>query len=141
MKTGRWLSWLTALALAIPAAAGAAPVDEVAGPVDPTAAIADKPAGPIAAPMRITAVDWARPRSGQSLVRLPGLSAALHGLEVSPGARLRIRHPGGEAGVLWAEELRAWLIALGLPAARLVLQAGSEADVIQLEVVTPGDNS
>lgn len=86
---------------------------------------------------QITALEWAQPRHGEWLVRQPALSAAIGKMQQQPQARLQIRHPGGDEGVLWAEELQAWLIALGLASNRIERVPGnSEANTISL-VIAP----
>lgn len=87
----------------------------------------------------ITADEWARPRSGESLVQMPALKRTVRDYLSHDGARgqrIVIRHPRGEEGVLWAEELRGWLIALGIPSADIAV--GSEStriDAIELAVM------
>lgn len=76
-------------------------------------------------PLHITAGEWARPRAGIDLVRFPELAAAVRGLLASPDSSLAIRYPGGDEGSLWAGELRAWLVALGIPSVRIELVPGS----------------
>lgn len=63
----------------------------------------------------ITAEQWALPRSGGALVKLPPLRAALQDWTVHPGARLLIVHSGSDTESLWAGELSDWLVALGVP--------------------------
>lgn len=77
------------------------------------------------APLHITAGEWAKPRAGIELVRFPGLAAAVRGLLAAPASRLELRYPGGDEGSLWAGELRAWLVALGIPSVRIELVPGS----------------
>lgn len=84
----------------------------------------------------LSAAEWARPRQGEWLVAHPALSAAIGSLQQSPASQLQLRYPGGDEGVLWAEELQAWLVALGVESARIELLPGSGGErVIQLEVV------
>jgi hypothetical protein len=86
---------------------------------------------------QLDAADWSRPRHGEWLAGHPPLVAAIDALQQSPDAVLQIRYPGGDEGVLWAEELQAWLVALGLESNRIETLPGSAAaDAIQLEVVT-----
>jgi hypothetical protein len=84
----------------------------------------------------LSADTWAQPRDGRSVARmepLPDLAAAWFR---QPGQRILVRYPGGEEGLLWAHELRSWLIALGIPGADQELVAGShQADRIELELV------
>lgn len=96
----------------------------------------------------ITADDWARPRSGASLVQMPALKLAVRDyLDARAGdaragsqgegrgQRIRIRHPRGEDGVLWAEELRGWLVSLGIPSDDIVVSPEStRIDALELAV-------
>ena len=75
-----------------------------------------------AEPVTLSAADWARPRSGTALVQQPALARAVQALEKSPRATVLIAHPRDEAGQLWAEELRAWLVALGISSAQIYLE-------------------
>lgn len=71
----------------------------------------------------ITAEQWARPRTAEAVLAFPGLGPLLEEFERAPDSRIVIRHGGDDEAVLWAEELRSWLVALGVPAARIRLQA------------------
>ena len=76
----------------------------------------------------ITADEWARPRSGESLVQMPALKRTVRDYlsqNDRGGQRILIRHPRGEEGVLWAEELRSWLVALGIPSADIAVSPES----------------
>jgi hypothetical protein len=86
----------------------------------------------------ITADDWARPRSGESLVQMPALKQTVRDY-LSKGAggaqQILIRHPRGEEGVLWAEELRGWLVSLGVPSDDVVVSPEStRVDALELAV-------
>lgn len=88
-------------------------------------------------PVRIiTADDWARPRSGSSLVEMPALKDTVRDyLAAGTGQRIVIRHPRGEEGVLWAEELRGWLVSLGVPSDDIAVSAEStRIDALELAV-------
>lgn len=67
----------------------------------------------------ITAEQWALPRSGAELVKLPPLRAAMQDWIAHPGAQLLIVHSGSDTESLWAGELTDWLVALGVPADRV----------------------
>ena len=85
----------------------------------------------------LTAEEWSRPRDGMAIVGLPGLNAVLRELDRQPESEIVIRYPGGEEGVIWVQELRSWLIALGVPAARIVVQPGSSRqDALDLRVTS-----
>ena len=97
----------------------------------------------------ITAEDWARPRTGESLVRMPALKRTVRDYldqkrkssqKDQTGQRITIRHPRGEEGVLWAEELRGWLVALGIPSADITVSPeSSRMDAVELAVVDADD--
>ena len=87
-------------------------------------------------PWVVDAEFWAAPRSGEVVLAEPGVRAAIDTLMFrEPASRLVIRHPGGETGQLWAEELLGWLVALGIPSARIVTEPGGvRDDQLQLTV-------
>ena len=83
----------------------------------------------------IDADRWATPRSGQALVEMEPLRNAVNELMRRPGSRMVIRYPGGEAGQLWVQELRAWLVALGVSSSRIELVPGGvEDNIVQIQV-------
>ena len=93
-----------------------------------------------AEPLALTPADWARPRTGEALVRQPVLSELLKSFEREPDNVIVIAHATGEAGQLWAEELRAWLVALGVSSARIRLAARPELkDTLTLDVRKQAD--
>ena len=86
--------------------------------------------------MTVTAEQWARPRSGEAVARLPELvRLVVEALDRNPSQRLVVRHASGDDGTLWAEELRSWLVALGIPSVNIELASGTlEADKLLLEL-------
>jgi len=85
----------------------------------------------------LSADEWARPRDGRSIAQMPPLPEVIASWSRSNGQRLLIHYPGGEEGLLWAHELRAWLVALGVPLQDQELVAGShQADRIEIELIT-----
>jgi hypothetical protein len=85
-------------------------------------------AQPVTGPVAIDAEAWAAPRSGPALVAMPPLGRVVRQLLDTPGSRLLIRYSGGESGQLWVQELRAWLVALGIPSARIEILPGATRD-------------
>jgi len=86
-------------------------------------------------PWLLGADDWARPHDGASMVQMPPLPEVVKAWEQQPTQRLIVRYPGGEEGQLWANELRSWLVALGIPSEYQELVAGSRRpDQIELEL-------
>lgn len=70
----------------------------------------------------VGAETWSSPRSAESLLRLAPLREAVAALQGGRHLRLVIRHPEGEQGEFWAAELHDWLVALGVPSARMDLE-------------------
>ncbi len=136
MRTMRYL--FPILLLCLPAFAAQNPIEPAKPPADnppPKAVVA--PVTP-AASLAVTAEQWARPRSGSGIAQLPGLAALVEAVERDAANRLVIRFAGGDEGSLWAEELRSWLVALGLPSARIALESGlPQPDKLQLELRPP----
>lgn len=73
---------------------------------------------------QLDAADWARPRSGATLVGMAPLPGVVRSWSAAEGRDIAILHAGGEAGELWARELRDWFIALGVPGNRVRLVVG-----------------
>lgn len=83
----------------------------------------------------VTAEEWARPRHGEWLAQHASLRDAIRRLNSQSDAILHLRYPGGDEGVLWAEELQVWLVSLGLESSRIELLPGdAEAKAIELIV-------
>ena len=90
-----------------------------------------------AEPVRLTADQWSRPRAGAMIVQFPELNRAVERFERQPNGILLIRHDPADDGVLWAAELRSWLVALGIPSSRIRLQAqGGMPDHILVEAAS-----
>src|SRR5690606_32767594 len=67
---------------------------------------------------RLGAAEWSRPRSAATILETAPIADAVRAWDAERKKRrvkLVLGHPGGEAGALWADELRDWLVALGLP--------------------------
>ncbi len=86
-------------------------------------ALADSETG-LATSFEIGAEQWARPRSGKRVVAYESLQRLVRLLDQHAAAVVNIRYAGGDEGQLWAEELRGWLVALGLPGDRIRLRTG-----------------
>ena len=68
---------------------------------------------------------WAIPKNAQSILNMPALRAVMPRLLQDEQQNLVIRYPGGEVGILWASELKGWLVSLGVSSERIELQTGS----------------
>lgn len=87
----------------------------------------------------ITAEQWAIPRHGERLLKLPVLKQVVGQWQKSPEQAIEISYPGGEQGELWVREIQDWLIALGVSSESLHVVVGSGGkDLIKLSVVNTG---
>lgn len=121
-----------------------APLAVAQAPPDPSApklavgerAVPVTTAPAVASPaVTVTAEQWARPRSGEAVAQLPELGRLVETLDRNPSQRLVVRHASGDDGTLWAEELRSWLVALGVPSMNIELVPGAlETDKLLLEL-------
>ena len=85
---------------------------------------------------RITLEQWNSPRSAQAVMAMEPVASAVQLLLVTPQSRLVLTYPSDEEGILWAAELRGWLISLGIASADIEMVAtGFERKEINLEVV------
>ncbi len=90
----------------------------------------------------LTAEDWAVPRDGDALRNMPTLRVVMDEMQKSAGSRMLIQYPGGDEGTLWAHELRAWLVSLGLESARIELvPGGGHGKSLAITVLGSGSSS
>lgn len=78
---------------------------------------------------------WLAPRSGQALRAQPQLQQALAAYLQSERTRIRVQHQKRDESIAQAEELRGWLIAMGVEADRIELTDENPADTIKLEIM------
>jgi hypothetical protein len=64
---------------------------------------------------------WDRPRSARVVLEQPAIRDAVRAHLAQPGSRIVVHHGYGQNPLLQAEELRAWLMALAVDAARISL--------------------
>ena len=96
---------------------------------------------PEASPDRITLTreQWTGPRSGAYVAQLDRLNPLIRRFNAQAGSGIVIRYARGEAGGLWATELRAWLVALGIPSGHIELVSVTQAeDALTIEIQTNG---
>jgi len=86
---------------------------------------------------QLSAAEWAQPKRAETVMQMPAIKNAINVLNSNSNSRLLIKYPGGEMGVLWASELKGWLISLGLESAIVKVSPGSSrAETIILRVVS-----
>jgi hypothetical protein len=82
------------------------------------------------------AKEWSVPKKATTLLAMPAISKSMQKLQKNVNSFLKIKYPGGDEGTLWVNELRSWLIALGLSSNRIELVPGSAVSTaIELEVL------
>lgn len=83
----------------------------------------------------ITADMWIQPRSGEVMLEMPPVHAAIQDWMKYPGSKLIILHSGDDMGSLWASEVQDWLVSLGIPSSDIARQvSGQDENSVTLEV-------
>ncbi|MCB1875083.1 MAG: hypothetical protein KDH88_03830 [Chromatiales bacterium] len=91
--------------------------------------------GVFASEFSLSADRWASPRSGASIVAMESVAGTVRGWLRKPDYQIVITYPGGETGGLWADELKSWLVSLGIPSSAIHPRSGSaRADAIVLSL-------
>jgi hypothetical protein len=79
---------------------------------------------------------WDRPRTGRAVLEHPVLRQAVGAWLAQPGARLVVHHGAGPESLNAAAELRAWLAALAVEPARIVLRSDLQpTESLKIEVI------
>jgi len=80
--------------------------------------------------------EWSVPKKATTLLAMPAINKVMKKLLKNVNSSLAIKYPGGDEGTLWANELRSWLVALGLSSKRIELIPGSAVStIIELDVL------
>jgi hypothetical protein len=74
-----------------------------------------------AEPLLVAPGLWDRPRSARAVLDQPEIREAVRTYLAQAGSRIVIHHGLGQEPLLQAEELRTWLMALAVDAARITL--------------------
>ena len=86
--------------------------------------------------LELRAEQWELARNGEQLLQLPVLNTVVNEWLLKEGHKIELRYPGGEEGELWVEELKDWLISLGIPSKYIVTVRGSgQADIIIFKII------
>ena len=82
---------------------------------------------------------WDTSRHGEVILKMPELSEIVKKWMLDPQQLIELRYPGGEEGELWVEELKDWMVALGVPSSAVQLSPGSAAeDIINIKLIKAG---
>lgn len=86
---------------------------------------------------RITRPQWPQYANGPNIAALTQVQKILSGFDEKPGTEIIVRYPGGADGIQWAEQMRNWFIAYGVPMDYLKMEPGSGApDLLLLILIT-----
>jgi len=81
--------------------------------------------------------EWLLPKQAVTILEMPAISKSMQQLQKNMNSSLLLKYPGGDEGTLWVNELRSWLIALGLSSKRIELVQGSvNPATIEFEILT-----
>lgn len=88
----------------------------------------------------VAAGKWEAPTTVEEAAARPALNRTLAAYLAEPGRWIRLAHAGGAEGSAWAQEMRAWLITLGIPANRIQIDPGmTEPARLSLTVHAEGE--
>lgn len=73
----------------------------------------------------LTQQQWSIPKDAQSILNMQSIATVMKNFFQYKKRIIVIRHAGGEVGILWASELKAWLVSLGISSKRIELQTGN----------------
>lgn len=78
---------------------------------------------------------WLQPRSGLAILNEPSIKPCITELLADDTSRMAIIYSDTDESGVSANELRQWLVALALPAERIILKkAATSTDPIRLEI-------
>lgn len=88
----------------------------------------------------VSAEQWELSRNGERMVQLQALQKTVGAWDNVDRHVIELQYPGGEEGELWVNELKDWLISLGVPSKYLVIVPGSgQDDIIRLRLTYGGE--
>lgn len=75
----------------------------------------------------VSTEQWARVRRAGDVVAIPGLAPRLANWNETGKQVITIGYEGGETGQVWAEQLRNWLVAMGIPQDSIRFEGGASS--------------
>jgi len=83
----------------------------------------------------ISHAQWTQPKRVETVLQMPAIKSVLSDFEKSPSSQLLVLYPGGDEGTLWAHDIKAWLVSLGIASRQIELRPGSgESTSVELQV-------
>lgn len=80
---------------------------------------------PVWATEYISREEWPQIKRGIQVTQYAKLAGVVNELDRTGDGNIVVLHPGGDTGYDWANEIRDWLVALGIPSRRIALRPGS----------------
>lgn len=88
----------------------------------------------------VAAGKWEAPTTVEEAAARPALNRTLSAYLNESGRWVRLAHAGGAEGSAWAQDMRAWLITLGIPVNRIQIDPGmTEPGRLSLTVHAEGE--
>lgn len=73
----------------------------------------------------LSEAEWSRPRSASVVKSYPATQQLVQAWLKAPAQQsIELRYPGGEEGSLWAQEIKDWLVSMGIPSSKLQTYPG-----------------
>jgi hypothetical protein len=89
----------------------------------------------------INAEQWELAREGEKIASLSELNTVIRRWSSASDKIIEIQYPGGEEGEIWVNELKGWLISLGVGSKYMMTVPGSgQDDLIRFKIINGGDN-
>ena len=90
----------------------------------------------------LTQQEWSQPKKVETILQMKAIKNVLMALDSAPESRITINYPGGDEGTLWAHELKAWLVSLGVLSEQIKLRPGSgDAFALEIQIESPRPDS
>jgi hypothetical protein len=84
---------------------------------------------------KIMASSWGKPQSSKEILAMRPLASIMRKLTKNPETTLHVLYPGDDKGIKWANDLRGWLVSLGLKSERIIMSPDSyREDIIELKI-------
>ena len=84
---------------------------------------------------KIYASNWGNPQTSKEILAMRPPASIRRKLTRNPETTLHVLYPGDDKGIEWANDLRGWLISLGLKSERIIMSPDSyREDIIELKL-------
>lgn len=94
---------------------------------------------PANAQIIISNTDWPEIRTASRVLSMAAVKRAVDEFEAQPNRAITIFFPGGDQGQQWAQELKDWMVVLGIKGEKIQFAAGS-GDPNSLSLMVNGED-